>query len=315
MFSSKLIKFNEIVTPQAKRTFFTIVNQQEYAFREFLGRNRVSLEPGIHIKLPFFHKVRKVTLREMRQPIDKIVAYTKDNVPVLASGSLFHKIRDPHKACYEVEYYIDAIYAVGISAMRAVIGQFEYDEIVRERAAINISLNKNIGSSIDKWGVECTNFEVSNFEPQNSEIARQLELQMEAERKRRENELNTLAIIRTAEGTKQTNILVSEGELIKKQNEANALKYTVEVETSVLCQQLQEIAKQFNGNTKCAAEFILEKERLHHLQQMANTNNKVYFVDPVKTLPSVAPLVDMVNNPLASMTKDELVEFVDFIKK
>ncbi len=296
---SHISKFNKVCngsTIRSTRNLFTIVNQQECVFREFLGRNRVQLVPGIHIKLPFFHTTKRVTFRELRQPIDRIVAYTKDNVPVLASGSLFHKVIEAEKACYEVENYHDAIYAVGISAMRAVIGQFEYDEIVRERTAINISLNKNIGNSIEKWGVKCTNFEVSNFEPQNSEIARQLELQMEAERKRRENELNTLAIIRTAEGTKQTNILVSEGEFIKKQNEANAFKYTVEVETQVLAQQLQELAKQFNGNTKMAGNFLLEKERLKHLQQLASTNNKVYFVDPVKTLPTVAPLVDMIKN-------------------
>ena len=88
--------------------------------------------------------------------------------------------------------------------------------------------------------------------------------------------------------------MVSEGEFIKKQNEANAFKYTVEVETSVLSQQIQELAKQFNGNTKFAADFLLEKERLKHLQQMANKDNKVYFVDPVKTLPSVTPLIDMI---------------------
>jgi regulator of protease activity HflC (stomatin/prohibitin superfamily) len=291
MFSLKNIK--NFTMSQTTRSLFTIVNQQECAFREFLGKDRVKLEPGIHVKLPFFHKIRKITYRELRQPIDRIIAYTKDNVPVLASGSLFYKIHDAHKVCYEVEYYQDAIFAVGISAMRAVIGQFEYDEIVRERAAINISLNKNIGTSIDKWGVTCTNFEVSNFEPQNQEIARQLELQMEAERKRRENELNTLAIIRTAEGTKQTNILVSEGEFIKKQNEANAFKYTVEVETQVLAKQIEILSKQFNNNSNLAANFLLEKERLKHLQKMADTNNKVYFVDPKQNLPTVAPIADM----------------------
>jgi regulator of protease activity HflC (stomatin/prohibitin superfamily) len=290
---SLLSKFKSITNINNTRNLFTIINQQESAFREYLGQNRIKLEPGIHLRLPFFHTIKKVEMREMRQPIDRIVAYTNDNVPVLVSGSLFYKINDAQKACYEVVNFYDAIYAVGISAMRAVIGQFEYDEIVRERAEINKSLNKNIGTSIDKWGIECTNFEVSNFEPQNIEIARQLELQMEAERKRRENELNTQAIIRSAEGTKQTNILVSEGEFIKKQNEANALKYTVEIETSILSQQIQEIAKQFNGNTKFAAEFLLEKERLKHLQQLAKTDNKVYFVDPVKTLPSVTPLIEM----------------------
>jgi regulator of protease activity HflC (stomatin/prohibitin superfamily) len=293
---SILSKFSSVGNIKNTRNFFTIINQQECAFREYLGKDRIKLEPGIHLRLPFFHTITKVEMREMRQPIDKIIAYTKDNVPVLASGSLFYKINNPQKACYEVVNFVDAMYAVGISAMRAVIGQFEYDEIVRERAAINTSLNKTIGTSVDKWGIQCTNFEVSNFEPQNIEIARQLELQMEAERKRRENELNTLAIIRSAEGTKQTNILVSEGELIKKQNEANALKYTVEIETSIMSQQIHEIAKQFNGNTKFAAEFLLEKERLKHLQQMALTNNKVYFLDPVKTLPtlpSITPIVDM----------------------
>ena len=293
---SILSKFKSITNIKNTRNFFTIIDQQQLAFREFLGQDRIKLEPGIHLRLPFFHTIKKVEMREIRQPIDKIIAYTKDNVPVLASGSLFYKINDAHKACYEVVNCYDSIYAVGISAMRAVIGQFEYDEIVRERAAINNSLNKNIGTSVDKWGVTCTNFEVSNFEPQNQEIARQLELQMEAERKRRENELNTLAIIRTAEGTKQTNILVSEGEFIKKQNEANALKYTVEIETTILAQQIQEIAKQFNGNTKHAADFLLEKERLKHLQQLAQTDNKVYFVDPMKTLPSlpsITPLIEM----------------------
>jgi len=294
--SSLTTRVKSMITQRSKRTLFTVVNQQDRVFREFLGRNRVLLEPGIHINLPFFHRTKRVSLREIRQPIDRIVAYTKDNVPVLASGSLFHKITDPYKACYEVDHYQDAIYAVGISAMRAVIGQFEYDEIVRERAAINTSLNKNIGTSIEKWGVECTNFEVSNFEPQNSEIARQLELQMEAERKRRENELNTLAVIRTAEGTKQTNILVSEGEFIKKQNEANALKYSVEIETAVLAQQISDIAKQFNGNTSQAAAFLLEKERLKHLQHMAVKDNKVYFVDPSKSLPTQMAMFDLLQN-------------------
>jgi regulator of protease activity HflC (stomatin/prohibitin superfamily) len=291
MFSLNTIQ--KVVNPKTTRSLFTIVNQQQIAFREFLGQNRIKLEPGIHIRLPFFHTIKTVEMREMRQPIDKIVAYTKDNVPVLVSGSLFYKINNPLKACYEVVNFAESMYSTGISAMRAVIGQFEYDEIVRERAAINKSLNENIGTSVDKWGLECTNFEVSNFEPQNQEIARQLELQMEAERKRRENELNTLAIIRSAEGTKQTNILVSEGEFIKKQNEANAFKYAVEIETSIMVQQIQEISKQFNGNIKLATDFLLEKERLKHLQQMAQKDNKVYFVDPKQNLPTLVPIADM----------------------
>lgn len=40
-----------------KRTFITIVNQAEVAYRQFLGMNRTRLEPGIRLKLPFVHQL------------------------------------------------------------------------------------------------------------------------------------------------------------------------------------------------------------------------------------------------------------------
>jgi len=40
-----------------KRTFITIVNQAEVAYRQFVGMNRVKLNPGIRIKIPFLHQV------------------------------------------------------------------------------------------------------------------------------------------------------------------------------------------------------------------------------------------------------------------
>jgi len=41
---------------------------------------------------------------------------------------------------------------------------------------------------------------LQDFGPMNDSVARQLEKQMEAERARRENELNTQAKVRTSEG-------------------------------------------------------------------------------------------------------------------
>lgn len=47
--------------------------------------------------------------------------------------------------------------------------------------------------------------------PQNREIEKQLELQMQAERERRKQLLDTQALINVAEGQKQRTILQSEG--------------------------------------------------------------------------------------------------------
>lgn len=86
-------------------------------------------------------------------------------------------------------------------------------------------------SSEQNWGVECSRFEVQTFQPANREVEvsafpmltpdpfnilicltqRQLELQMEAERNRRKQLLDTQAQVNVAEGHKQRVILESEG--------------------------------------------------------------------------------------------------------
>ena len=116
-----------------KRNFFTVIHQAEVAYRELLGKNRTKLNPGLRINLPLLHNLYRVSLKEHFVSLDNQDAYTKDNVPVLVSGSLFYKINDAHKACYEVVNCYDSIYAVGISAMRAVIGQFEYEGSAAEQ--------------------------------------------------------------------------------------------------------------------------------------------------------------------------------------
>lgn len=61
-----------------------------------------------------------------------------------------------------------------------------------------------------KWGVQCTRFEIQNFHPSNRDVEKQLELQMAAERDRRKKILDTQAMVNVAEGHKQRVILESE---------------------------------------------------------------------------------------------------------
>lgn len=99
--------------------------------------------------------------------------------------------------------------------------------MIGDRNKINTRLHDVIGGSISvsiskfsksftelvyqKWGVECTRFEVQNFHPSNREVEKQLELQMAAERDRRKKILDTQALVNVAEGHKQRVILESEG--------------------------------------------------------------------------------------------------------
>ncbi len=110
-----------------KRTFFTVINQAEVAYREFLGRNRIKLNPGLRVNLPIFHNVYRVSLKEHFVGLDNQAAYTKDNVPVTVSGTVFYKVIDAEKVCFTIGQPVLAVKSVGESSFRSIIGKFTYD--------------------------------------------------------------------------------------------------------------------------------------------------------------------------------------------
>lgn len=278
-----------------KRSFITVINQAEVAYREFLGKNRIKLNPGLRINLPIFHNVSRVSLKEHFVNLDNQSAYTKDNVPVTISGTVFYKVIDAEKVCFTIGNPIMSVKNVGESSFRAVIGKFDYDEIIANRNDINNEMLNILGKTTVDWGINTTRLEIQNFGPQNQEVARQLEKQMQAERSRRENELQTQSDIRTAEGAKQISILNSEGLLIAAKNKSDALKYELSTTSLGLAEQIEGLTKMFDGNSEKASAYLLEMKKLDHLEKLAGTNNKVYFMNNQGIFPKAQVICDMIN--------------------
>ncbi|KAJ7083635.1 hypothetical protein B0H15DRAFT_417083 [Mycena belliarum] len=282
-----------------RRTFLTIIEQGKEGWRLSLGRNPVRLAPGLNLNIPVYHSVQKIDLRESSISIPNLPGYTADNVPVSCSGSLFYRIVDGYKACFAISDVQNNIKNTGTSAVRSVLGHFTYDQVIGDRNELNKRLNTVIGNSIASWGVECTRFEIQTFQPANREVERQLELQMEAERNRRKQLLDTQAQINVAEGQKQRVILESEGHLAAKSNEADAAFKTVVreaearkqqalMEASALAQQIDAVAAAISSpGTKSApgaAErtqaltALVELRRLEQLRAIAGgAGNATYF--------------------------------------
>jgi regulator of protease activity HflC (stomatin/prohibitin superfamily) len=271
-----------------RRSFITIIDQATVAYRQLLGMNRCLLKPGIRLNLPVLHQLSKVDMREGSFTVDALHAHTKENIPVIVSGTLFYQVRDPEKACYGVQNYLKSIYNVGTSSMRGVLGRFEYDKIICERNLLNSELVKDIHTTIDKWGVGCTRFEIQRFEPENEHVKKQLELQMEAERKRRQNEKNVEADNASARGAREQSISRSEGEAKSKENNANADLYTTQKKVDALKYQLDAMTKLFGGNVNVASQYIVELAKLEQLKAIASgSNNTVYFID--QTTSNIVP--------------------------
>lgn len=235
---ARLISKTSVVQKQGKRSFFTIVNQAEVAYRSFLGSNRVRLDPGLQLSLPLMHKICRVDMREVGSELDSMCCYSKDNVPVYVSGTLFHRVFDADLALFEVQNYRTAVLAIGQSCVRAVIGRFDYDAAIKNRSEINEELRTVVADSIKAWGVECSRFEMKVYEPQSDHVAKALEKQMEAERSRRENELATLVVVRTAEGARDAEKLKADAHFYQAQKVSDAQRYEIEQATQAAINQV-----------------------------------------------------------------------------
>jgi regulator of protease activity HflC (stomatin/prohibitin superfamily) len=297
------------------RTFLTIINQGSEGWRLTLGRSPTKLMSGLHLNIPVYHELRTIDMRETSCAISDLTGFTSDNVPVVVSGSLFWRVYDSHKACFSVEDYEKNVKAVGTSAMRSVVGYFSYDEVIGDRNKINAKLYEVIGKGIEDWGISCTRFEIQNvrsfpqpvivsreltglsqFHPSNREVEKQLELQMQAERERRKQILDTQAQVNIAEGSKQKAILASEGASQAELNRANAERTKLVMESEgareaavnegrALAEQVGLLANALAAGEPVTAETraealraLVEMRRIEQLQAIAHgPGNSTYF--------------------------------------
>lgn len=97
--------------------------------------------------------------------------------------------------------------------------------------------------------------------------------------------------MKTSEGQKQSAILVSEGHLQARRNEsegdliveqrrADARQYAIDTEAAALARQLKSIAEALDGDNKLAVQFLIEQQKLKHMQAMASAakQSQTYIV-------------------------------------
>lgn len=279
---------SKYVRDDHQRTFFTVIQQGYKGMRLSLGRSPTQLEPGLRLSIPVYHQTQQVDTRERSIPIENLQAFTSDNVPVTIEGSLFFQVKNTHDALFNISNYSWNVHNIGTSAMRSIIGTFQYDEIIADRNKINKQLQIVIGDSIKTWGIDCTRFEVQSFEPSNHGIRKQLEQQMEAERSRRKQLLDTEAAVNVADGMKRKTILESEGMLQAQKNRADgdyvqtirgaeAHKNALILESEGLYAQLCKISEA-TGDSCLAAQILMEMKKIEQYKSIAQgNNNSVYF--------------------------------------
>lgn len=181
-----------------------IVPQAQAYIIERLGTYYTTWHTGIHIKLPFFDKIRsKISLMEKIADFDPQDVITKDNVKMRIDTVVFYQITDCKLYTYGVERPQTAIENLTATTLRNIIGELELDNTLTSRDIINSRMRTTLDEATDPWGIKVNRVELKNIIPPK-EIQDAMEKQMKAERERREKTL-------IAEGTKAADILTAEG--------------------------------------------------------------------------------------------------------
>ncbi|MCF0123269.1 MAG: SPFH/Band 7/PHB domain protein [Ruminiclostridium sp.] len=186
-------------------TSIRVVQQSKAYVIERLGAFQSVWSVGLHFKIPFLDRVRKVvSLKEQVADFPPQPVITKDNVTMQIDTVLYFQITDPKLYAYGVENPMNAIENLTATTLRNIIGELELDQSLTSRDVINARMRSILDEATDPWGIKVNRVELKNILPPK-DIQNAMEKQMRAERERRESILQ-------AEGQKQSQILVAEGE-------------------------------------------------------------------------------------------------------
>lgn len=137
--------------------------QRGVVFR--LGRFRGVRGPGLYWIIPLgIERSMTIDIRIRTVSAEQQETITRDSVTVKVNAVLWYKVTDPARAVIAVSDAPAAVYQLGLTSLRNIIGQHDLDEVLQHRDKINELLRAGVASSTTAWGVEIERFEMKDVE-------------------------------------------------------------------------------------------------------------------------------------------------------
>jgi regulator of protease activity HflC (stomatin/prohibitin superfamily) len=161
-----------------------VLNEYERGVVFRLGRLMPERGPGIIFVIPIVERWMRVDLRVNTLEIAAQDVITRDNISAKLSAVLYFRVIDAPRAITEVADYRFATRELALTTLRATTGQHELDELLSQREAISLTVQRIIDQHTEPWGIKVVLAELRNIDlPQD--MQRAIARQAEAERDRR----------------------------------------------------------------------------------------------------------------------------------
>ena len=161
-----------------------IVQEYERGVIFRLGRLAGARGPGLFFIIPIVDRMVRLDLRTVTFELPPQEIITRDNVTIKVSAVVYFRILDPEHAVTRVEDFHLATVQIAMTTLRNVLGQSMLDELLAERAQINMRLQQIIDEQTEPWGVKVSAVEIKDVELPAS-MQRAMARQAEAEREKR----------------------------------------------------------------------------------------------------------------------------------
>lgn len=265
-----------------------IVPQSEQHVVERFGRLRSVLGPGINFIVPFLDRVgHKVSILERQLPTASQDAITSDNVLVKVETSVFYRILQPEKTVYRIRDVDGAISTTVAGIVRAQIGKMELDEVQSNRAQLISTIQGNVETAVDDWGIEVTRAEILDVNLDQATRDAMLQ-QLNAERERR-------AAVTRAEGERRAVELNADAELYSAEQAAKARR----VEADAEAYATEVVAKAIKENGLEAAQYQVALKQVEALATVAKGQGQQTLVLPSSAIDAFGDAFSMLKGKLS----------------